>query len=382
VVFTSLALLVLAGLLGPLLAAGSRPLAPVLLGELIAGAVLGRTGLHWIDPATQPFPAFYALGFAMLMLSAGTEVDIRSPDLRRGAARGALAVMVALVASLPLGLGISALLGVGHAPLFVVLLAGSSAAVAFPTIQERGLTGPAITLLIAWITIADALTALLMPLTLAGAGPIPKALLGDLLIIIVAAGAITSGRRLFATGLAAEAVRESKNRRWALQLRIAVLLLLVLAAVAERTGASLLVAGFATGIVLRQFHEPHRLVHQLTGLATGFFVPAFFVLLGATLDLRGLAGSPTAIALAGLLAVAATAVHLVAALVAGRDRRVPSGLMASAQLGLPAAAAALGLVTGALTPPVAAALVAGGCLTLIPSIVGARLMAGAPAPSA
>jgi Kef-type K+ transport system membrane component KefB len=380
--FTSLALLVLAGLLGPLLAAGRRPLAPVLLGELIAGALLGRTGLHWIDPTTQPFPTFYALGFAMLMLSAGTEVDIRSPELRRGAARGALAVLVALAASLPLGLGIAALLRVGPGPLFVVLLAGSSAAVAFPTIQERGLTGSAITLLIAWITLADALTALLMPLTLSGAGPIPRALLGDALIIAIAALAIIWGRRLFDTRLANEAVRESKHRHWALQLRIAVLLLLVLAAVAERTGASLLVAGFATGIVLRQFHEPHRLVHQLTGLASGFFVPAFFVLLGATLDLKGLAGSPTAVALAVTLAVAATAVHVLAALVAGHERRVLSGLMASAQLGLPAAAAALGIATGALTPPVAAALVAGGCLTLIPAIAGAALMAGTQQPKA
>jgi len=33
-----LTLLVLAGLLGPLLAAGRRPLVPVLVGELIAGA--------------------------------------------------------------------------------------------------------------------------------------------------------------------------------------------------------------------------------------------------------------------------------------------------------------------------------------------------------
>jgi len=43
--------------------------------------------------------------------------------------------------------------------------------------------------------------------------------------------------------------------------------------------------------VLLQFHEPHRLVDQLTGMATGFFVPAFFVLLGATLDFKSLVRS-------------------------------------------------------------------------------------------
>jgi Kef-type K+ transport system membrane component KefB len=374
--FTSLALMVAAGLLGPLLAAGRRPLVPVLVGELVAGAVIGRTGLHWIDPAAQPFPAFAALGFAMLMLGAGTEVDIRSPDLRRGAVRGAAALAVALAVSVPVGFAISSLLGVGRPALFVVLLAGSSAAVAFPTIEERGLTGPAIALLIAWITLADAVTALLMPMTLAGPGHIPLALLGDALIIAVAAGSALTAHPLFSTALVNEAKRESKQRHWALQLRISVLLLLVLASIAELTGASVLIAGFAAGIVLRQFHEPRRLVHQLTGLATGFFVPAFFVLLGATLDLRGLVSSPTAIALAIALAAAATAVHVIAAVLVGRQARVPSGLLASAQLGLPAAAAALGLSTGALGPPVAAALVAGGCLTLIPATAGAFVLAG------
>src|SRR5215469_7968062 len=311
--FTAVAVLVAAGLLGPLLAAGKRPIAPVLVGELVAGAILGRTGVHVIEPAAQPYPIFSALGFAMLMLGAGTEVDVRSPDLRRGVVRGGLAFIVALIASIPVGLAIAAVLRLGHPGLIVVLLAGSSAAVAFPTIQERGLTGPAIGLLLAWITLADAVTALLMPLTLTGPGHVPEALLGDALIVAIAAGAIAAGRRLFATGLADEVKRESKERGWALQLRISVLLLLFLAAIAEHTGASVLIAGFAAGIVLRQFHEPRRLMHQLTGLANGFFVPAFFVLLGAELDLRGLVSSSSAIALAVAMAAGATGVHVLAA---------------------------------------------------------------------
>jgi Kef-type K+ transport system membrane component KefB len=375
--FTSVLLLVLAGLMGPLLAAGRKPIVPVLVGELIGGAILGRTGIHLIDPSAEPYPIFAALGFAMLMLNAGNEVDIRSPDLRRGVVRGGLALAVALAASVPVGFAVSAALHLGHPDLLVVLIAGSSAAVAFPTIEERGLKGPTIALLLAWITLADSVTALLMPLTLTGPGHIPEALLGDALIVAVAAAAIMAGRRLFATPLADEVKRESKQRQWALQLRISVLLLLAVAAIAEHTGASVLIAGFAAGIVLRQFHEPRRLMHQLTGLATGFFVPAFFVLLGAELDLRGLVSSSSAIVLAVAMAAGATGVHVLSAVVTGRSARgVAVGLLASAQLGLPAAAAALGLATGALRPPVAAALVAGGCLTLIPATAGAVLLGG------
>lgn len=107
-------------------------------------------------------------------------------------------------------------------------------------------------------------------------------------------------------------------------------------------------------------------------------MPAFFVLLGATLDIGSLLNSPSAITLAVAMATGATAVHLLASLATGRYQKLASGLLASAQLGLPAAAAALGLASGALTPPLAAALVAGGCVTLIPASIGAAMLASKP----
>jgi Kef-type K+ transport system membrane component KefB len=156
---------------------------------------------------------------------------------------------------------------------------------------------------------------------------------------------------------------------------LSILVLLLLAAIAEGTGASVLVAGLVAGVVLAQLGQPERLVVQLSGVANGFFVPAFFVLLGATLDLRRLVTDPVAIALGVMLAVGSVAVHLLGAAVAGQDRRFTIGLLASAQLGLPAAAAALGLSSHALSPALAAALVFGGCLTLIPTSVASALLA-------
>jgi Kef-type K+ transport system membrane component KefB len=374
-VFTTLTLVVLAGLVGPLLAAGRRPRIPVLVGELIGGAILGRTGFQLIDPSVQPLTALSTLGFAMLMLESGAQVDIASPQLRGGALRAILAFTVVSIGSVLGGSAIAALGGYPRPLLFAALLAGSSAAVAFPTIQEQKLSGPAIGFLLAWITIADAVTALLLPLTLTGPGRIPLAILGDALIVALATVTIAVGDRLLRTGVVDAAFRQSKQRRWALRLRLGILLLLALGAISEHTGGSLLIAGFAAGIVLRRFREPRRLELELTGLASGFFVPVFFVILGATLDLRGLMQSPAAIGLALLLAAGAVIVHLAGAFAGGREQRVASGLLASAQLGLPAAAAALGLSTHAISSPVAAALVAGGLLTLLPATGGAILLA-------
>jgi Kef-type K+ transport system membrane component KefB len=177
--YTSLALVVAAGLLGPLLASGRRLRVPVLVGELIGGIILGRTGLNLIDHTAQPFPVFASLGFAMLMLESGTEIDLGSAMLRQTAVRAGLAFLATLLVAIPAGLLIGLWVGSTRASLFVVLLAGSSAAVALPTIREEGLSGPTVAFVIAWIALADAVTALLMPLMLTSAGQVPAALLGD-----------------------------------------------------------------------------------------------------------------------------------------------------------------------------------------------------------
>ena len=76
------------------------------------------------------------------------------------------------------------------------------------------------------------------------------------------------------------------------------MLLLGLSAIAQETGASTLVAGFLGGMVLVRLHESDRLALQFTGVANGFFVPLFFVLLGAELNLRAMFTSPSRILLA------------------------------------------------------------------------------------
>ena len=259
--------------------------------------------------------------------------------------------------------------------LFPVLLAGSSAAVAFPILQERGLIGPGVGLLLVWIPLADVVTVLLMPLTLIGSAKIPEALSGDALIVACTLGALWLGERIAQSQLALTLRDRSQTRGWALQLRITLLILVSLSLIATRTGGSTLLAGFGAGLVLARLREPTRLELQLSGIAEGFFVPAFFVLIGSQLDLRSLAGDPSAILLALVLAAGGLAIHLAASRVVAPPPWSGFGLAAAAQLGLPAAAASLGLGTGALSPAVAAAIVLAGCLTVLPAAIGTRRLA-------
>ena len=380
--FAQLTILVLAGLAGPLLAFGRRGLIPVVIGELVAGFVLGHTGFGVINAATQPLPVLSAIGFAMLMFSAGTHVDIGSPAIRQGFARGLLALAVVAVTAVPVGLLLDHAIGVGHPALIAVIVTGSSAAIAFPIIEERNLAGPNVAFLIAWVAIADSVTVVIMPLTLAKSGNPFEAIGGDVAIIAVGVIALVAASRARRVAQVHEMRNESLQRGWAWQVRISLVLLLGLSAIAQETGASTLVAGFLAGMILVRLHESDRLVVQFSGVANGFFVPLFFVLLGAELNLRALITSPSRILLAVGLGLATVVPHLIAARVAGHERYLATGLAASAQLGMPAAAASLGLSTGLLSPAEAAALVAGGCLTLIPATMGSLLLArGGSAPS-
>jgi len=374
--FDSLLVIIVAGLIGPLLAAGRRPLIPAVIGELIAGICLGRSGLGLIDAATPANGLLFGLGFAMLMLVAGSHVDLSAPGLRASFRAGAIAAGLVALLSLPIGLAI----GVGLAPgapsiLFPVLLAGSSAAVAFPILEERGLIGPGVGLLLVWIPLADVVTVLLMPLTLIGAAKIPEALAGDALIVAGTVVALWLGERIGRSQRALMLRDRSQTRGWALQLRVTLLILVGLSLIATRTGGSTLLAGFGAGLVLARLREPARLEVQLSGIAEGFFVPSFFVLIGSELDLRSLAGDPSAIMLALALAAGGLAIHLAASRVVASPPWTGFGLAAAAQLGLPAAAASLGLGTGVLSPAVAAALVLAGCLTVLPAAIGTRRLA-------
>jgi Kef-type K+ transport system membrane component KefB len=373
--FTDLSLILAVSLIGPALSAIPRLAVPAVIGELAAGAVIGHTGFGAVNVDAGVFPTLYALGFAMLMLQAGTHVDISSPTLRRGLVRGLLAFALVLIASLIGGIALCRALDMNRSLLLGVLIAGSSAAVAFPIIEERRLTGPRIEFLIAWIAVADSTTVILMPLTLTGSSSLAAALGGDIALVACGLAALYLALKLRGGAIVKAARHTSVLRGWGLEVRLSMCLLLGLSAIAVWAGASTLLAGFMAGIVLVRLHESNRLTVQLSGLSNGFFVPLFFVLLGARLDLRSMFGDGRAIALAVGLAAIGTVTHVLASSLVGvSPRRWVSGLAASAQLGLPAAAASLALASHTLSPAYSAALVAAGCLTLIPATVGATLL--------
>lgn len=344
---------------------------PAVAAEIAAGAVVGRTGFGILHPAQPTLVFFGQVGFAMLMFSAGMNVPLRDGGLRGSLSTGLTAALVAGALAVVAGIGVSLLPGVGHPAVYAVLMASSSAAIVVPVIQERGLRGQGTLVLIAQVTIADIAATVAIPFVLR-----PEKALGTLLGTVITAASVLAifgaSRLLRGRDWVHNLRHEGKHRHWAFDLRVALVALFVLAWVAQSTGASILIAGFGAGLMLSATGGPKRLSTEVLGIAGGFFVPLFFVLLGASLQLRGVVTHPSILVLTVLLVVLAVAVHVIAALVTGQ--RPAAGVLASAQLGVPSAMAALGLSEHVLSDTQAAAIVTAAMVTVVIAGAGAAAL--------
>lgn len=369
-----LALVCLAGLAGPLLAVSRRFGLPVVVGELTAGVVLGPmvAGVVHADDPTLTFMA--TIGFALVMFVAGSHVPVGDARLRQALPVGLLRAGIVGLASVPVALGLAAAFGTRHALLYAVLLSSSSAALILPIVDALRLTdGPALPLL-PQVAVADAACIVALPLaidpTRAGRAALGAAVVLACALLLWAALRATERR-----GWRDAVHHVSERRKFALELRVSLAGLFGLAAIAEARGVSVMLAGFAAGMAVAAVGEPRRLARQLFGVTEGFFGPLFFVWLGASLDLHALGRRPALIGLGVALGVGAAVTHLVPR---ATGQPLALGMLASAQLGVPVAAATLGGSSHLLVDGEPAALLLGALVTIAIAAVAARLLGPRP----
>ncbi len=375
--FDTLALLAVVGMAGPLLASLPRFGVPVVVGELAAGLVIGKTGFSIVDPGNPTFTLLANIGFALVMFVVGTHVPMHNTTLR-SALPGAVmrAILVGVVAT-GLAVGVATLFHTGHAPLYAVLMASSSAAMALPIINSLGLTGAPVLSVTAQIAIADAASIVLLPLVI-DPRKAPQAALGAVAIAACAAVVFVILRWIDHAGYRKRLHQYSEKRRFALELRVNLIILFGLAALAVSTHVSIMLAGFALGLVVSAIGEPRRLARQLFGISEGFFSPLFFVWLGASLQVRELGERPLFILLGVALGVGAVLAHCAGVVLC---QPLNLAMLSAAQLGVPVAAATLGTEQHLLAAGEPSALMLGALLTIaVTSVAG--VLAGRRQPAA
>jgi Kef-type K+ transport system membrane component KefB len=196
---------------------------------------------------------------------------------------------------------------------------------------------------------------------------------GGALVAVAAVAVYVLSRRIHRQAWVHRLRRRSKRRRWALDLRLSLLVLFTLSWLAQVSGTSVLFAGFGTGLLVAGLGGPKRLFTEVRGLADGFFVPLFFVLLGARLQFGALVEHPSLLRLTLALLLLNAGLHLFAARLT--RQRTAAACLASAQLGVPAAIVALGLRGGMLTAAQAAAIVVAALGSLGIAAAGAAAFA-------
>jgi len=371
--FDTLALLTAIGFAGPLLAALPRLRIPVILGELIAGLVVGKTGFDIVNVANPTFELLANTGFALVMFVVGTHVRFPRGEMRSALPPALLRVVLCGVVAVAFGIGLAAVFGTGRAALYAVLMTSSSAALALPIIESLRLQGPQVLSVTTQIAIADTACIVLLPLVI-DIRRAPTAALGALAIAGCSMVLFVLLRTVDRKGWRHRAHRYSEKHRLALELRVSLFVLFSLAALAVNTHVSVMLAGFALGLVIAAAGEPRRLARQLFGITEGFFSPLFFIWLGASLHVRELGSHPKFILLGLGLGLGAVLAHCVGRLL---GQPLTLGVLSAAQLGVPVAAATIGTEQHLLAPGEASALMFGALLTIAATSVAGALAARA-----
>jgi Kef-type K+ transport system membrane component KefB len=376
--FGTLAVIALVAVLGPLLALPRRTHLPVIVGELLAGIILGPTLLGYLDSADPTFTFLADIGFALIMFVAGSHVPMRDPAMRSSLGPGALRAGLVAILATAVGFGLAALFDTGNGPLYVVLMASSSAALILPIVDSLRLGGPPVVALLPQIALADTACIVALPLVIDPANA-ARAAVGALLVSAAAVLVFFLLRAAERSGSRKQLHNVSETRKFALELRISLISLFALAALAQATHVSIMLAGFALGLAVSAVGEPRRLAHQLFALTEGFLGPLFFVWLGCSLDLRDLGRHPSVIGLGLLLGLGAIVVHAVMRVL---GQPLSLGVLAAAQLGVPVAAATVGTQLDLLAPGEAAAFLLGALVTIVASVIagGSAVRAGFLAP--
>jgi Kef-type K+ transport system membrane component KefB len=272
---------------------------PAVLGELLAGLVLGPTLLNMFGwsffTSTHLQDTVFELaelGVVLLMFVAGLEIDLG--EMRKSGLVALLAGVLGVLA--PLLLGSGAALSFGYpieSALFVgVLLTATSVSISAQTLLELGRLRSRVGLaLLGAAVIDDVLVILILSLFVAlasGGGGASEVLLIVVRMALFLASTVMLGIWLFPRLV-------SWVARWPISqpvLTLAVVATLLLSWGAEVVGEVAAITGaFLAGVLFARTHHRREIEEGISHMAYAFFVPIFFASIGLHTNVRLLDGS-------------------------------------------------------------------------------------------
>ena len=257
---------------------------PAVLGEIIGGVVVGVSGLHLVDPASPVLHVLSDLGIVLLLFLIGLRTD-----LDRLLSVGGAAVTVALTGvALSFAGGAAAGVLLGHsltAALFLgAAISATSIGITVRVLSDLGRTATNEGQVIVGAAVVDDIIGLLllaaMSATIAGKD---LTALGAARLIAIAFGFVIAAT-VVGSVLAPRLIELIVRLKVGKALFFGSLLwVLAMAWLADVAGSSLIVGAFAAGLVLARTRRCTEIEREIHNLAV-FFVPIFFVGIGAAID--------------------------------------------------------------------------------------------------
>jgi Kef-type K+ transport system membrane component KefB len=351
---------------------------PVVVVELILGILIGPQVLDvaQVDSTTE---FLGNLGLGMLFFFAGYEIDferIRGPPLTLGTVGWG----VSLVLAYGIG-GVLAAAGVIVSYLYTgSALATTAIGTLIPILSDAGeLRTKFGTYLLGAGAMGEFGPILLITLILSTTNPLHEAAILILFVVLAVLAGVLAVRSAWKGWPLVERTFETSSQ---LAVRLAVVLVFGLVALAAELGLDLLLGGFVAGIITRvalRGREVTVFESKLTAVGYGLLIPFFFVTSGMAFDLDALTGSSGALLkvplfLALFLVVRGTpALLLYRRVLAARDR-VALGFFCATELPLVVAITTIAVEQGHMHSGTAAGLVGAAILsTLIYPLIGLRL---------
>ncbi|PAF20606.1 sodium:proton antiporter [Terribacillus saccharophilus] len=273
---------------------------PSVLGELLAGVILGPAVLGWIQQ-TSFIHEFSEIGVLVLMFIAGLETDLQQlkENWKSAFAVAVLGVIFPFIGgySLALAFGMSQ----GHALFLALLFCATSVSISVQALKEMNkLNSREGTTILGAAVVDDILVVVLLAVLMSVLGTesvslgalIGKKVLFFGVIIVACIWLIPLAMKLFARFKVSETIVSA-----------GIILALVFSYFAEYMGVAGIIGAFAAGIAISQTEYKDVVEHKLEPIAYGVFVPVFFVSIGLNISLDGVGSQILFIVLISIMAI-------------------------------------------------------------------------------
>jgi Kef-type K+ transport system membrane component KefB len=377
---TSLLVIVVTAALAGLLVmlASPRLTIPVVVVELILGIVIGPqvTDLAEVDPTTE---FLGNLGLGMLFFFAGYEIDF--PRIKgRPMELAGLGWALSLVLAYGIG-GALAAAGVVVSYLYTgSAMATTAIGTLIPILSDAGEIRTKFGRYLLGAGAAGEFgPILLVTLILSTTHPLREALILVLFVALAVATGVLAVRTAWRGWPLIERTIETSSQ---LAVRLAVVLVFGLVALAAELGLDLLLGGFVAGMITRvalRGREVTVFDSKLTAVGYGLLIPFFFVTSGMSFDLDALTGSAEALLklplfLALFLVVRGTPALLLYRGILGLRDRVALAFFCATELPLVVAITTVAIEEGHMHSDTAAGLVGAAIIsTLVYPLIALRL---------